>query len=172
MGFLTQSAKLNTQNSFSVVSHSAAQTRSWGKKLARLLAGGEIIGLSGELGSGKTCFVRGLAEGLEVSREAWIRSPSFTLINEYEGRLPVYHVDLFRIGRAQEIEELDLREYLYSDGVSAIEWFEHLPGREVEEYLLVEFAHANRNQRRLTFTAHGGKYEGMVDRLRAEGVRG
>src|SRR5919109_4974552 len=103
--------------SWSVVSRSPRQTRSWGGRLGKLLKGTEIIGLIGELGTGKTCFVRGLAEGLEV-RDAWIRSPTFTLINEYHGRLPLYHIDLYRVGERHELEGLDLREYLYSDGVS------------------------------------------------------
>ncbi|MBI2090002.1 MAG: tRNA (adenosine(37)-N6)-threonylcarbamoyltransferase complex ATPase subunit type 1 TsaE [Deltaproteobacteria bacterium] len=133
--------------------------------MGRLLTGGEVIGLVGELGSGKTTFVRGLAEGLEVSAEAWIRSPSFTLINEYEGRLPIYHIDLYRIGSAGDLSELSLREYLFSDGVSVIEWFEHLPSDEVEAYLLVELAHVSSQQRRLAFTAHGGQYEEIIKAL-------
>jgi tRNA threonylcarbamoyladenosine biosynthesis protein TsaE len=149
-------------SSFTVVSHSAAATRAWGKKLGRLLSGGEIIGLTGELGSGKTCFVRGLAEGLGVGKEAWIRSPTFTLINEYDGRLPVYHIDLYRLGNRRELDELNLREYLFSDGVSAIEWFEHLPEGEVDEWLEISFAHAGVTQRKLTFAAHGGRYEKML----------
>lgn len=134
--------------------------------MGRLLRGGEIIGLVGELGSGKTCFVRGLAEGLEVSREAWIRSPSFTLINEYEGRVPIYHIDLYRIGSSKEMEELNLREYLFSDGVSVIEWFEHLSPEETDEYLHVWFAYASAHQRRLTFTAYGNRYEEIVRSLK------
>jgi tRNA threonylcarbamoyladenosine biosynthesis protein TsaE len=77
-----------------VVSKSARQTMSWGKKLGKLIQGGEIIGLVGELGAGKTCFVRGFAEGIGVGKDAWVRSPTFTLINEYNGRLPVYHIGL------------------------------------------------------------------------------
>src|SRR5881628_881333 len=88
-----------------VVTRSAVQTRNWGKRLGKLISGGEIIGLTGELGSGKTCFVRGIAEGLDVGKEAWIRSPTFTLINEYDGRLPLYHIDLYSIGGAQELDE-------------------------------------------------------------------
>ena len=172
VGLLTQNSKLKTKNSFSVVSRSAVETRNWGKKLGRLLKGGEVIGLSGELGTGKTCFARGLAEGLEVSQEAWIRSPSFTLINEYAGRVPIYHIDLYRIGSSREMEELDLREYLFSDGVSVIEWFEHLSPREVDEYLRVRFAYASSHRRRLTFTAHGRQYEEIIDRLRVRGIKG
>ncbi len=159
-------------SSFAVLSKSAAETRRWGKRLGRLLRGGEIIGLSGELGSGKTCFVRGVAEGLEVGKETWIRSPTFTLINEYHGRLPVYHIDLYRLGSRRDMEELDLREYLFSDGVSLVEWFDYLPSREVEDYLHVQFEHGSGNKRTLTFTAHGDRYEKMIEGLRVEGMKG
>ena len=157
--------------SFSTTSRSAVQTRNWGKKLGRLLKGGEIIGLTGELGSGKTCFVRGMAEGLEVGKGAWIRSPSFTLINEYSGRLPFYHIDLYRVEGRRELEELNLTDYLFSDGVSAVEWFEHLPAEEVEEYLHVSFAYANGNKRKLTFTAHGKRYDKIIAGLRVKRLK-
>ncbi len=152
--------------SFTKLTRSAEATRNWGTRLGKLLKGGEIIGLTGELGSGKTCFVRGLAEGLGVGKEAWIRSPTFTLINEYDGRLPIYHIDLYRIGHASELEELNLREYLFSDGVSAIEWFEHLPEGEVDEWLGINFEHGDANERKLTFAAHGKRYEEMLKGLR------
>lgn len=157
--------------SWSVITHSAQQTRKWGTKLGRLMERGEIIGLIGELGSGKTCFVRGMAEGLEVDQETWIRSPSFTLINEYHGRLPVYHIDLYRIGSRDELEGLNLREYLYSDGVSLIEWFEHLPADEVDEFLEVRLAYANGAKRELTFTPHGERYERILESLRVQKVQ-
>lgn len=128
--------------------------------------------MSGELGSGKTCFARGLAEGVGVGKEAWIRSPSFTLINEYHGRLPVYHIDLYRLESRREIEELDLRDYLFSDGVSVIEWFERLLPGEVDEYLLVTLAHEERGARRLTFTPCGRRYEKIVEGLRVQGLKG
>jgi len=159
-------------NSFTVVTHSEQETRRWGTRLARLLCGGEIIGLIGELGAGKTCLVRGVAEGMEVSKNAWIRSPSFTLINEYEGRLPIYHIDLYRISSREESEGLNLREYLYGDGVSLVEWFEHLPGQEVDEYLELRMTHAGGNRRKLTFVAHGERYERIIRRLRAETFKG
>jgi tRNA threonylcarbamoyladenosine biosynthesis protein TsaE len=139
---------------------------SWGSRLGRLLKGGEIVALIGELGSGKTCFVRGVTQGLEVGKGAWIRSPTFTLINEYDGRLPVYHIDLYRVeGRAQ-LEGLNLREYLYSDGVSLIEWFEHLPADEVDEFLEVRVAYVDGNRRQLTFSPHGQRYEEIIEGLK------
>ena len=155
--------------SYRVISRSSTQTRGWGRKVGNLLTGGETIGLTGELGSGKTCFVRGLAEGVEVDQKAWVRSPSFTLVNEYDGRLPLYHIDLYRISSAREVEELNLREYLFSDEVSVIEWFDRLPEGEVEEFLHIAFNHEDKNRRRLTFTGHGHLYEGIVDRLGRKG---
>lgn len=139
---------------------------SLGTRLGKLLEGGEIIGLIGELGAGKTCFVRGVTRGLEVGKDAWIRSPSFTLINEYHGRLPVYHIDLFRIETRPQLEGLNLREYLYSDGVSLIEWFENLPADEVDEYLELRIAYAEGNRRQLTFSPRGERYEEIVESLR------
>jgi tRNA threonylcarbamoyladenosine biosynthesis protein TsaE len=141
---------------------------SWGRRLGKLVQGGEIFGLCGELGTGKTTFVRGFAAGAGVGKEAWVRSPTFTLINEYKGRLPVYHIDLYRIGNAQEIDGLNLREYLYSSGVSLVEWFEYLPPGEVDEYLELRMVHAGRTGRELTFVAHGERYEVLLKNLRLE----
>jgi tRNA threonylcarbamoyladenosine biosynthesis protein TsaE len=152
--------------SWSVISKSTRQTMTWGRKLGKLAQGGEIVALIGELGAGKTTFVRGFAAGADVGKDAWVRSPTFTLINEYQGRLPVYHIDLYRIGKAEEIDALNLREYLYSHGASLIEWFEYLPPGEVDEYLEVRMAHAGRAGRELTFIAHGERYEGILATLR------
>jgi tRNA threonylcarbamoyladenosine biosynthesis protein TsaE len=153
---------------WSAVSHSQSQTKNWGKKLARLLEAGDIIGLRGELGAGKTCFARGVAEGLGVGENAWIRSPTFTLINEYHGRLPVYHIDLYRVSGRAERQSLDLREYLYGDGVCLVEWFEYLDADEVGEFFEVNLAHVAVNRRRVTFAAHGERYERMLKELKVQ----
>jgi tRNA threonylcarbamoyladenosine biosynthesis protein TsaE len=158
--------------SWTVASKSARQTRAWGKRLGKLLRGGEIVGLSGELGAGKTCFVRGMAEGIDVDSRAWIRSPTFTLINEYLGRLPVYHIDLYRVGSREELEGLNLREYLYSEGVSVIEWFDHMPAGEVDEYLGIAIAHTGAGTRELKFTARGERYEKILENLRKQEFKG
>ncbi len=152
--------------SWKVVSSSARQTTYLGHRLGKLAQGGEIVGLIGELGAGKTCFVRGVARGAGVGADAWVRSPTFTLINEYQGRLPVYHIDLYRVGHRAEIEGLNLREYLYSDGISLIEWFEHLPAQEVGEFLEVKIAHAGANQREISLQAHGERYDRLIEAVR------
>ncbi|HEX6439675.1 MAG TPA: tRNA (adenosine(37)-N6)-threonylcarbamoyltransferase complex ATPase subunit type 1 TsaE, partial [Candidatus Binatia bacterium] len=142
---------------WAVISRSAEHTRRLGVRLGKLLQGGEIVGLIGELGTGKTCFVRGLTEGLGVSQETWIRSPTFTLVNEYHGRLPIYHIDLYRIDSTGELEELNLREYLYSNGVSLIEWFEYFPAGEVDDHLAIQLAYREGSKRQLTFVPPGAR---------------
>jgi len=156
---------------WTIVTTSPRQSQNLGRNLGKLVQGGEIIGLVGELGAGKTCFVRGFAQGIEVGAEAWVRSPTFTLINEYSGRLPVYHIDLYRVGNQSELESLNLREYLYGDGVSLIEWFEFLPAHEVDEYLELRIAHGGGNRRELTFVAHGQRYEGLLQSLRLKAAK-
>lgn len=151
--------------SITVVSKSARQTMDWGQKLGKLVQGGEIIGLVGELGTGKTAFARGFAKGIGVGKEAWVRSPTFTLINEYHGRLPVYHIDLYRVAKPEEQAGLTLREYLYGDGVSLIEWFEYLPAGDADEYLEISLAHLGGATRELQFVAHGERYEALLYRL-------
>jgi tRNA threonylcarbamoyladenosine biosynthesis protein TsaE len=141
-------------------------------RLARLLKGGEIVGLIGELGAGKTCFARGVAEGLGVAAGTWIRSPTFTLINEYHGRLPVYHIDLYRVSSPAQQQGLDLRDYLYDCGVCLIEWFEYLPANEADEFLEVRFAHDGGDRRRLEFVAHGERYESILNSLGFTDSRG
>jgi tRNA threonylcarbamoyladenosine biosynthesis protein TsaE len=99
---------------------SAEETMAIGRKLADKLKAGDVITLSGVLGAGKTTLVKGVALSLGITEP--VTSPTFTLIQEYEGRLPLYHVDLYRIGEADEVEDLGLEEYLSGPGVTLIEW--------------------------------------------------
>lgn len=152
---------------------SSEETEAWGARFARCLGPGAIIGLEGELGAGKTCFVRGLALGLGGNPDA-VHSPTFTFIAEYhEGRLPLYHIDLYRLAGA-EIEELGLEEYLFGTGVTAIEWFRFLPRDLGQEYLLITFEFGkDAGERGLTITAQGERYEQVVrELLRREEEKG
>lgn len=156
-------------SSYTTLSRSPRVTFELGRKLGGIMRGGEIIGLVGELGTGKTSFVRGVAAGAGVGEAAWVRSPTFTLVNEYHGRVPIYHIDLYRIVKAEELDMLNLREYLYAGGVSLIEWFENLPFTELAEYLEIKLAHMSKTVRELTFTAYGARYETVLKELRARG---
>jgi tRNA threonylcarbamoyladenosine biosynthesis protein TsaE len=150
---------------FEVESNSTRQTKAWGRRLASMLEGGELLALVGELGVGKTCFIKGLARGLNL-REEHILSPSFTMIQEHHGRLPLYHIDLYRLEDVA-LDELGLREYLFSEAVTAVEWFERL--REAEELnrLSIRITYSAANNRRIEFSAVGDRYSGIIDRFRS-----
>jgi tRNA threonylcarbamoyladenosine biosynthesis protein TsaE len=107
------------------ISHSPAETESLGEKFGRAAQSGFVFALSGELGAGKTQFVKGLARGLGIS--ARVHSPTFTLVNEYNGgRLKLFHLDLYRLETRTQILSAGLEEFLEPDGVSVIEWAERL----------------------------------------------
>lgn len=118
-----------------LISRSEEETRAAGESLASSLRSGDTVLLSGDLGMGKTVFARGVAAGLGVD-PGQVRSPSFTLVNRYPGRVPVYHIDLYRVEKLEDMDELGLEEILGGDGVAVVEWAERLgpyrPGRAVE----------------------------------------
>jgi tRNA threonylcarbamoyladenosine biosynthesis protein TsaE len=142
---------------------SASETEAVGARLAAACHGGDLIGLRGELGAGKTCLVRGLAAGLGIDADR-VRSPSFTLVNEYGGgRLPLYHVDLFRLTPG-ELDRLALREYLFGSGVCAVEWFERL-GEPLAEFLELSLTFVEASVRCVVAVAHGVGYHRLIDAL-------
>jgi tRNA threonylcarbamoyladenosine biosynthesis protein TsaE len=108
-----------------VVTHNAQETVEFGRGLARELQAGDLIALTGELGAGKTCLVKGIALGLETGQE--VTSPTFTLIHEYRGgRLPLYHIDLYRLGSTEEAIAIGIEDYLRTEGVTVVEWAERI----------------------------------------------
>lgn len=120
-----------------LISHSPEETRRAAISLAPALRPGSVLALHGDLGAGKTCFIQGLAEGLGVT--AAVSSPTYTLIGEYQGRLPFYHADLYRLDDPHEALRAGLEEYLYGAGVTAVEWAERaaslLPPHTIHVYL-------------------------------------
>jgi tRNA threonylcarbamoyladenosine biosynthesis protein TsaE len=137
-------------------------TEAIGRRVGRLVAPGDVVALTGDLGAGKTAFVRGLADGLGVPPNV-VASPTFTMVAEYAGRLPLYHVDLYRLDPgAADIPAL--REYLYGPGVTAIEWCDRLPAGALESCLAVRIEYAEPG-RRLTFEGLGHRAETLVAAL-------
>ena len=148
-----------------VESQSAHETKSWGRRLASLLEGGELLGLIGELGAGKTCFIKGLAQGLAL-REEDILSPTFTLIQEHHGRFPLFHIDLYRLDTAS-LDDLGLREYLFSPGIAAVEWFERLREAQELDFLAVRISYSAANVRRIEFSAAGVRHAAVITKLQS-----
>lgn len=121
-----------------------------GQNIGNLLNSGDIIVLSGDLGVGKTTLTKGIAKGLDISQ--MIKSPTYTIVREYEGRLPLYHLDVYRVG--DDPDSIDLDDFLYGDGVTIIEWGELLDEDLLGDYLLISIAHHG-DGRQLTFEAFG-----------------
>jgi tRNA threonylcarbamoyladenosine biosynthesis protein TsaE len=134
-----------------VITRSDVETEALGKELGLAMGPGDIVYLFGDLGAGKTVFVRGLAAGLDVDPDD-ISSPTFTLIHEYRGRLPVYHVDLYRLGSA-EVADLEL-DAIGEDGVVAIEWADRL-GSLADAGIVVRLQHLDDRSRRISITTSG-----------------
>jgi tRNA threonylcarbamoyladenosine biosynthesis protein TsaE len=109
-----------------IITKSAAETMAWGERLAATLAAGDVILLFGELGAGKTCLVKGIAAGLGIDPHR-VHSPSFIMVNRYEGPLPVNHVDLYRLEEGEDFADLGLDDLFGGDGLTLVEWSERLP---------------------------------------------
>ncbi len=153
-------ASIFDQHTLDFISHSEAQTRRLAARLGGLLAGGEIIALQGELGTGKTRWVQGVGQGLGVGQQ--VTSPTFTLANEYPGRLPLYHIDLYRINQASEALAFGLEDYLYGNGVCLIEWAERIVEVLPPDRLWITFHYLNDTKRRITMQAAGDPYQQLL----------
>ena len=142
---------------------SVEETEAIGARLGRAAAAGDVVALLGDLGAGKTAFVRGLAAGLGVPPHV-VASPTFTMIAEYAGgRLPLFHIDLYRLAPG-EADLLALREYVYGPGVTAIEWFDRLPTGALDAYLAVRIEYAAPG-RRLILEGQGSRAAVLVAAL-------
>lgn len=120
--------------------------------------------LDGALGSGKTCLTRGIAQGLNVPESLYVTSPSYSLINEYPGRLPLFHVDLYRVQDVGELEELGLDDIMGGDGIAVIEWADRLVGHLPNERLAVSMSILDDRTRALQFTGYGPQAVDLVEK--------
>jgi tRNA threonylcarbamoyladenosine biosynthesis protein TsaE len=145
---------------------STSETIQIGKSIGSLLLPGDVVALVGELGAGKTQFIKGLAAGVGIRRPTYVSSPSFTLINEYEGKIPFYHIDLFRLETEKEAEDLGLEEYFQGIGITAIEWADKILSSLPREMLFIHIAYTGKNTRSLEIIGKGKRYEELIDRLR------
>jgi tRNA threonylcarbamoyladenosine biosynthesis protein TsaE len=149
-------------------SHSPGQTQLLGSYLGELAQKSDVFLLTGELGTGKTCLVQGIARGLNVKEYAF--SPSFVILREYRGRLPLYHIDFYRLDHIEEITDLGLEEYFYGDGVCVVEWAEK--GLQVvpRDNLLVtiHYIPASQTARSIYLEPQGERYYELIEQLKKE----
>ncbi|MDF0676007.1 MAG: tRNA (adenosine(37)-N6)-threonylcarbamoyltransferase complex ATPase subunit type 1 TsaE [Nitrospira sp.] len=151
--------------SLDLILSSPGKTESFGYAIGRLLHGGEVLALIGELGVGKTVLVRGIVAGLGAP-DTSVTSPTFMLVHEYQGRLPVIHVDLYRLRRPEEIESIGLADYLTDDAVVAIEWADRFPRVLPEDRLEVKFAHRTRTTRAVRLEARGSRSRSLLAQIK------
>ncbi|MBY0124430.1 tRNA (adenosine(37)-N6)-threonylcarbamoyltransferase complex ATPase subunit type 1 TsaE [Bacillus sp. S/N-304-OC-R1] len=148
-------------HTYEFISKDPHDTFAFSKRLATLLQPGDVIALEGDLGAGKTTFTKGLANGLGIQRN--VNSPTFTIIKEYQGRLPLYHMDVYRV--EDSFEDLGFDEYFEGDGVTVVEWA-HLIEDQLPHELLTISIYLDENQsRKLVLQPKGERYEELCKEI-------
>lgn len=148
-----------------IITCSSKETRELGQKTGALIKAPAVLALTGDLGSGKTSFVQGLAKGLAVPADYYITSPTYTIINEYPGRCRLFHVDLYRTKDPADFEEIGLFDILYSDGVVAVEWADRLGKDFLSEYTAIHFVILNNKSRSILMTSYGSESTDLLIKI-------
>ncbi|MBT2658481.1 tRNA (adenosine(37)-N6)-threonylcarbamoyltransferase complex ATPase subunit type 1 TsaE [Bacillus sp. ISL-18] len=146
---------------FELTTSSDSDTSQFAERLATYLQPGDVIALEGDLGAGKTTFTKGLAKGLEVKKT--VNSPTFTIIKEYRGRLPLYHMDVYRV--ADAYEDLGFDEYFEGEGVTVVEWAHLIEEQLPEERLTIFLYHQGQDQRKIVLQPKGQRYEQLCKEI-------
>lgn len=152
---------VNRLKTFEWRSSSAEETDAFAERLGSLLKAGDVLTLEGDLGAGKTTFTKGLAKGLEVKRT--VNSPTFTIMKEYQGRLPLYHMDVYRV--EDEFEDLGFDEYFNGDGVCVVEWAHLIADQLPEERLELSINYVGEQARRFELKPKGERYELLCEEI-------
>lgn len=135
---------------FNIISNSADETIEFGRRLGSQLKGGEIIGVCGQLGSGKTHLIKGIAAGAGAKDCKNVNSPTFVIINEYSGRLDIYHIDAYRLNSISEFEMLGFDDFCYPSSVVLIEWVDKIEAAlQSIDYIRIELEHAGEFKRKI-----------------------
>jgi tRNA threonylcarbamoyladenosine biosynthesis protein TsaE len=146
---------------YQIISKQPEQTKDFAKRLASFLKAGDVIALEGDLGAGKTTFTKGLAEGLGITRN--VNSPTFTIIKEYQGRLPLYHMDVYRVEDA--FEDLGFEEYFEGNGVTVVEWAHLIEAQLPKDLLLLKLYLDDNGARRIVAEPKGERYEELCKEI-------
>ncbi|MFO0794946.1 MAG: tRNA (adenosine(37)-N6)-threonylcarbamoyltransferase complex ATPase subunit type 1 TsaE [Candidatus Brocadiaceae bacterium] len=153
------------QKKFIFKSKGAHETIVLGIKLGELLSPGHVVALVGELGAGKTTLVKGIVQGLGVKDKRTVKSPTFSLVHTYEGRMPIYHFDAYRLEGDYEMFALGSDEMIYGDGVSLIEWADRVSGCLPQEYLKITLTLVSDNERYVELEGYGEHYTKIIEMM-------
>ncbi len=153
-----------------IISGSAQKTLGIGKLISRKLKKGDIVCLFGDLGSGKTVLTKGICLGLGVNKYK-VTSPTFVILRQYKGKLPIYHFDLYRLSGPEDILDLGYEEYFFDEGVSVIEWADKLGQLLPKEFLKIRLLATGENQRAIKLSAEGLRYKKLLEDIREDFVR-
>jgi len=146
-------------------SQNPSETIRIGKTIGSRLKAGDVVALMGELGAGKTQFIKGLAQGAGIRKSAYVSSPSFTIINEYQGKVPFYHIDLYRLREEKEAEGLGLEEYFLGEGITAVEWADRIPSLLPDQLLQVQIHHTGSKTRTVEIVGKGKRYDELLNKI-------
>ena len=138
------------------VSHSTQETEQFGEEVAKSLRGGDVLAFTGSLGMGKIAFTRGLARGLGCRGR--VTSPTFTIVNEYDGKTPLFQFDMYRLGSSDELFDIGWDDYLARGGVCAVEWSERVSVALPDDTIYVDIARGEEDENTRTITVTGGRF--------------
>ncbi|QTA82483.1 tRNA threonylcarbamoyl adenosine modification protein [Desulfonema limicola] len=148
--------------SIEFISYSSKKTFEAGLRIGRILNCGIIIAMTGDLGAGKTAFVQGLARGLDVPEKYYITSPTYTLINEYPGRYPFFHIDLYRLESEVDFEDIGLFDIFQTQAVAAVEWADRLHKDVLTDYLSIHIEVLTDLSRNIRISAYGSHKTSLI----------
>lgn len=144
-----------------MISHSEKETKKLAEQIALFLKAGDVITLAGDLGAGKTTFTKGIAKGLGIKRA--VTSPTFTIVKQYEGMLPLYHIDAYRL--ADSDEDIGFDEYFYGDGVTVVEWATFIEAYLPKEYLEITIEYVDQQTRRVSLQSNSAHFIEIMNQL-------
>jgi len=143
---------INSKKDF-IITSSEKETLIFAKKISKLIKPGDVISVSGELGTGKTCFVKGLAKGMGISQI--VTSPSFVILKIYHNKIPLYHFDVYRLDKSYQLEDIGFNQFQYGDGVTVVEWGTKMNELLDFDHLQVNFYYYENKKRKIKIIPHG-----------------
>ena len=145
---------------------SVNETVKLGVRIGRLISKGDVVALSGELGSGKTTLIKGIARGMGVKDTRYVNSPSFVIIKEYKARIPLYHFDVYRLDDTSALDTVGYKGFFYGNGATVIEWADKIRQLLPDEYLDIGLSVKDENEREINIAARGTRYEKMLKQVK------